>query len=43
MSIVAGSIMVPAALSMVLVAFFGRETRGSDLRDLEPVQKLREA
>lgn len=35
MSIVAGAIMVPAALAMLLVAFFGLETRGSDLRDLE--------
>ncbi len=35
MGIVAGAIMVPAAASMLLVAVFGRETRGADLRDLE--------
>jgi putative MFS transporter len=35
MGIVAGVIMVPAVLSMALVAMFGRETRGHDLRDLE--------
>jgi putative MFS transporter len=35
MGIVAGAIMVPAVLSMALVAMFGRETRGHDLRDLE--------
>ena len=28
-------IMVPTALALVLVAWFGRETRGSDLRDLD--------
>ncbi|MDJ0278850.1 MFS transporter [Sphingomonas sp. 2R-10] len=28
-------VMVPTALSLVLVAWFGRETRGRDLRDLE--------
>jgi putative MFS transporter len=29
-------IMVPTALSLLLVARFGRETRGRDLRDLDP-------
>ncbi len=28
-------VMVPTALSLVLVAWFGRETRGRDLRDLD--------
>ena len=28
-------IMVPTLLSLLLVAWFGRETRGSDLRDLD--------
>lgn len=28
-------VMVPTSLSLVLVAWFGRETRGRDLRDLE--------
>jgi len=28
-------IMIPTALSLILVAWFGRETRGSDLRDLD--------
>jgi putative MFS transporter len=28
-------IMVPTLLSLILVAWFGRETRGSDLRDLD--------
>lgn len=28
-------VMVPTALSLVLIAWFGRETRGRDLRDLE--------
>jgi len=28
-------VMVPTALALVLVAWFGRETRGRDLRDLE--------
>jgi len=37
MGVVAGAIMVPAALSMLLVGLFGRETRGRDLRDLETV------
>lgn len=35
MSTVAAVILVPAGLSMLLVALFGRETRGLDLRDLE--------
>ena len=33
--VVAGMIMVPAALSLLLVMLLGRETRGQDLRDLE--------
>lgn len=35
MGVVAGVIMVPAAASLILVAVFGRETRGLDLRNLE--------
>src|SRR6476469_6270747 len=35
MGLSAGLIMIPAALAMVLVGWFGRETRGSDLRDLD--------
>jgi putative MFS transporter len=28
--------MVPTAVSVVLVAWWGKETRGRDLRDLDP-------
>jgi MFS transporter, putative metabolite:H+ symporter len=35
MQVVAGAIMVPAVLALILVGFFGRETRGTDLRALE--------
>ncbi|WP_281043683.1 MFS transporter [Sphingomonas oryzagri] len=35
MRTVAAAVMVPTALSIILVALFGRETRGRDLRDLE--------
>lgn len=35
MEVVAAIIMVPAAVSLVLVAVFGRETRGLDLRHLD--------
>jgi putative MFS transporter len=28
--------MVPTALALLLVAWFGKETRGRDLRDLDP-------
>jgi len=35
MGVVAALIMVPTALSLLLVALFGTETRGRDLRDLE--------
>lgn len=37
LSMVASSliVMVPTLLSLVLVAWFGRETRGRDLRDLD--------
>jgi putative MFS transporter len=31
----AGLIMIPTLLAMVLIAWFGAETRGRDLRDLE--------
>jgi putative MFS transporter len=41
MRIVAAAIMVPALLSMALVALFGRETRGRDLRELEDSPILR--
>jgi putative MFS transporter len=36
LSIVAIVIIVPTVVALVLVAIFGRETRGSDLRDLDP-------
>jgi putative MFS transporter len=36
MGLAAGAIMAPGALALALVAWFGRETRGGDLRDLEP-------
>jgi putative MFS transporter len=35
MGLSAGLIMIPAALALGLIAWFGRETRGSDLRDLD--------
>jgi putative MFS transporter len=35
MGLSSGLIMIPAALALVLIAWFGRETRGSDLRDLD--------
>jgi putative MFS transporter len=35
MGLSSGLIMVPAAIAMVLIAWFGRETRGRDLRDLD--------
>jgi putative MFS transporter len=30
------AIMVPTATALLLVAWFGKETRGRDLRDLDP-------
>lgn len=36
LALVAVIIMVPTAGSIILVALFGRETRGRDLRDLDP-------
>jgi putative MFS transporter len=36
LSIVSISIMVPTVATLVLVALFGKETRGRDLRDLDP-------
>ena len=35
MGLASAIVMVPTLASLVLVAFFGRETRGSDLRDLD--------
>jgi len=35
MGMAAALIIVPTALALVLIAWFGRETRGSDLRDLD--------
>jgi MFS transporter, putative metabolite:H+ symporter len=35
MGLSSGLIMIPAALSLILIGWFGRETRGSDLRDLD--------
>jgi drug/metabolite transporter (DMT)-like permease len=40
----AAAVAIPAAVSLVLVAIFGRETRGRDLRELEgeePVKAYR--
>jgi putative MFS transporter len=36
LQLVASMIMAPTALALVLVAWFGKETRGRDLRDLDP-------
>jgi putative MFS transporter len=36
LQVVASMIMAPTALALVLVAWFGKETRGRDLRDLDP-------
>ena len=36
MGVVAALILVPAGVALLLVVWFGRETRGGDLRDLEP-------
>ena len=36
LALVALIIIVPTALSLLLVAWFGKETRGRDLRDLDP-------
>lgn len=35
MGLSAALIMIPTALALLLIAWFGRETRGSDLRDLD--------
>ena len=35
LGVAAGAVAVPAVLSLMLVAIFGRETRGRDLRELE--------
>lgn len=35
MGVSAALIMVPTAIALALIAWFGRETRGSDLRDLD--------
>jgi putative MFS transporter len=36
LALVAVIIMVPTAAALILVAWFGKETRGRDLRDLDP-------
>jgi putative MFS transporter len=36
LALVATVIMVPTAASVLLVGMFGKETRGRDLRDLDP-------
>jgi putative MFS transporter len=36
LALVAVIIMVPTAAALLLVAWFGKETRGRDLRDLDP-------
>jgi len=39
LGLAAGAVAVPAVLSLLLVAIFGRETRGRDLRELETVRR----
>ena len=39
LGVAAGAVAVPAVLSLMLVAIFGRETRGRDLRELETVHE----
>ncbi len=36
LSLVSITIMVPTVVTLILVAYFGKETRGRDLRDLDP-------
>jgi putative MFS transporter len=36
LALVAVIIMVPTAAALILVAWFGKESRGRDLRDLDP-------
>jgi putative MFS transporter len=36
LDVVSLMIIVPTILALVLVAMFGKETRGRDLRDLDP-------
>jgi putative MFS transporter len=36
LSVVSIAIMVPTVLALILVASFGKETRGRDLRELDP-------
>jgi putative MFS transporter len=36
LALVSVIIMVPTVAALILVAWFGRETRGRDLRDLDP-------
>jgi putative MFS transporter len=36
LSLVAVFIMVPTGAALLMIAFFGDETRGRDLRDLDP-------
>jgi putative MFS transporter len=43
MGLSSGLIMVPAAFALVLIAWFGRETRGSDLRDLDNIGRIGQA
>jgi putative MFS transporter len=40
LGIAAAMISIPAALALVLIWIFGRETQGRDLRDLEPAASL---
>jgi len=39
----AGAIAIPAVGSLLLIAIFGRETRGRDLRELEAKVSTQEA
>ncbi|HZC38486.1 MAG TPA: MFS transporter, partial [Sphingomicrobium sp.] len=36
LAVVSVIIMVPTIAALILVAWFGKETRGRDLRDLDP-------
>jgi putative MFS transporter len=38
LGLAAAVVAIPALVSLALIGFFGRETRGRDLRDLEAVR-----
>jgi putative MFS transporter len=39
MEVVAGAIVAPAAIALGLVAWYGRETRGRDLREMDMISR----